>query len=185
MSTTGHRRASLCACRTAIAASLLLSSSAFAQHQTSYKYDALGRVSTVQDQSSGTNTTYKHDAADNRHKLTISAGSGGGGGSCKVTAEGTSALGGLDGPFFVDVRVSDGCSAPVTVNYESRDGSAVAYTHYPPVTGSLTFEGAGWQRIRVYGYASGYELSYRINFSTNSPGASIINSSAGVFIDYP
>ena len=62
----------------------LLPIEAFGQETTTYTYDALGRVTTVQHSggpADGTAATYSYDPASNRTNVTVTlSGSGGGGG---------------------------------------------------------------------------------------------------------
>jgi YD repeat-containing protein len=63
----------------------LLPVQAFGQETTTYTYDALGRVITVQHSggpTDGTAATYSYDPASNRTNVTVTlSGNGGGGGS--------------------------------------------------------------------------------------------------------
>ena len=62
---------------------------------------------------------------------------GGGGGTPKVSIEDISVDAG--GKASLQVALSKVSMHEVTVNYRTRDGSAVAYTNYTPQAGTLTF----------------------------------------------
>lgn len=157
---------------------------------TTYSYDAQGRLTEVKQGNAQTSmrSRYHLDTADNRQRVTVEAGGpmeGADQGECTVSAEGASPVtGAVDVPYSVQVRLGAGCNHPVTVHYATRDGTAYANDHYPPLSGALVFDEPGVKYIRVWGHGTP-ETYYFMDFTTSHSNVAIQNPYVWITIEYP
>jgi hypothetical protein len=175
--------------RYAVLAGVCLSASAYAAETTTFSYDALGRLIATSNSGgprNGKQTSTEFDEAGNRKRY--SKGTPGTAPTNNISFSVTSPSAVNEGQNAVfTVAKSAPWSTPLTVNYATVNGTAVAPGDYSTTNGTLTFK--SWETIKTITVptvsdtvAEGAE-QFSLALSAPSGGSSITVSSASATIN--